>query len=547
MKLKQRVFLGVFALSGSLTFIIFGLQLSWQPVDDVSMEMLRGTAHLGIQRRDLDVSSNFTQEADDVVGKLNKTELLKVIQSAVELRNPQSIKVIVRLAHTLEEEDTPNREIIPNDTSLPRSPEEEAAQPRRNTLPSVEQGNGEVVRGMNDAVDVELDDDVIDDLWKIIKQHRKHKKRKISNTLALYENFDQKDLSPWQLFHDNINQYEMYNPDLPYVDELLDDLGHQPIVNMVQKAGGTQLKLTFSLLDHSRAMFKPMRFSRSHETLPNHFYFVDYERHTAEIAAFHLDRVLGFHRVPPVAGRMVNITSEIKLFADDDFLKTFFTSPAGNLCFHGKCDYYCDTGHAVCGHPDLLEGSFMVYLPSSTVVHRKSWRHPWRRSYHKRRLAEWEKDDSYCDHVVATPPYDKGRRLLDLIDMAVFDFLQGNMDRHHYETFSDFGNFTFPVVLDNGRGFGKAHHDELSILAPIYQCCIFRHSTLEKLLEFHTGPVSLSTAVDKSLQRDLLRDILTPQHLTALDRRVKIILKTVSDCVEASNGRPYDVIKDDGF
>lgn len=32
-------------------------------------------------------------------------------------------------------------------------------------------------------------------------------------------------------------------------------------------------------------------------------------------------------------------------------------------------------------------------------------------------------------------PYSEGRRLLDLMDMAVFDFLTGNMDRHHYETF----------------------------------------------------------------------------------------------------------------
>ena len=28
----------------------------------------------------------------------------------------------------------------------------------------------------------------------------------------------------------------------------------------------------------------------------------------------------------------------------------------------------------------------------------------------------------------------------------------GNMDRHHYELFSDFQNNTFTLLFDNGRG-----------------------------------------------------------------------------------------------
>lgn len=54
---------------------------------------------------------------------------------------------------------------------------------------------------------------------------------------------------------------------------------------------------------------------------------------------------------------------------------------------------------------------------------------------------------------------------------SVLSSCTGNMDRHHYETFEKFGNDTFIIHLDNGRGFGKHSHDELSILVPLSQCC----------------------------------------------------------------------------
>ena len=73
----------------------------------------------------------------------------------------------------------------------------------------------------------------------------------------------------------------------------------------------------------------------------------------------------------PVTGRILNITSEIYQLADDDLLKTFFISPSNNVCFHGKCSYYCDTSHAICGNPDTLEGSFAAFLPTYENAQRK--------------------------------------------------------------------------------------------------------------------------------------------------------------------------------
>ena len=140
-------------------------------------------------------------------------------------------------------------------------------------------------------------------------------------------------------------------------------------------------------------------------------------------------------------------------------------------------------------------------------------------------------DDHYCDQVRQTPPYTEGRRLPDLIDMAVFDFLTGNMDRHHYETFSLFGNQTFPIHLDQGRAFGRAKHDEMSILAPLYQCCLMRRTTLATLMRFHHGPLRLSELMKRSLSRDPLDPVLTSGHLEALDRRVAIVLRVVRHCL----------------
>ncbi|XP_055941487.1 extracellular serine/threonine protein CG31145-like isoform X1 [Argiope bruennichi] len=337
-------------------------------------------------------------------------------------------------------------------------------------------------------------------------------------------------LSRMEQFHLRISDLDLYSEDDANVDELLKDMATMPIVHVEEKVGGTQLKLLITFQDGNQAMFKPMRFDRQKETEPNHFYFVDYERHVSEIAAFHLDRILGFRRCPPVVGRKLNITTEIYAVADDELLKTFFISPAQNICFHGHCSYYCDTSHAICGKPDAIEGSLAAFLPPDSLSGRKSWKNPWKRTYHKRRKAEWELNNDYCQTVRQHPLYDNTKRLADLIDTSILDFMIGNMDRHHYETFKIFGNDSFILHLDHGRGFGKAKHDELSILAPLIQCCFIHITTFYRLLQLQLNPMKLSNLMRCSLYRDPLNPILLDPHLDALDRRLETVLGVLRDC-----------------
>jgi len=202
---------------------------------------------------------------------------------------------------------------------------------------------------------------------------------------------------------------------------------------------------------------------------------------------------------------------------------------------------------AICGKPkDMLEGSVQIMLPSDPLLEWKATVSPYRRTYsRKKHKAEWETNKDYCAEKVFQNTLYQSKILLDVIDMSIFDFFIGNLDRHHFERIISLGNKTFSLHLDHGRTFGKPYEDDRhdTIIYPLKQCCLIRYTTYLRLKYLYKN--GFSKLLDESLRDDPLYPILTSSHLEAIDRRLEIVLNEINTCI--SNFKPYEVLVDDGY
>lgn len=251
---------------------------------------------------------------------------------------------------------------------------------------------------------------------------------------------------------------------------------------------------------------------------------------------------------PIVASRKVNVHTEIKEVASVALEETFINQTDKDNrtqeCFYGEC-YYCNEYNLVC--PDqngVLEGAIILLLPLHYKLHKL--RSPWQRTYKKNLKPMWEDDIHYCLAVQKSTA--NQQRILDFVDVAIFDYLIGNADRHHYEVFKDvsnsaillIGNCNYPLIkeannlhLDNGKSFGNPNHDEITILFPLLQCCMVRNSTYQQLKKLAT--IKLSYIVEHLLSQDPLWPLLSKSHLEALDRRLVTIIASIEVCFDSFN------------
>ncbi|KAK0065824.1 glycosaminoglycan xylosylkinase [Biomphalaria pfeifferi] len=329
--------------------------------------------------------------------------------------------------------------------------------------------------------------------------------------------------SPWDIAAKWVEPRQIYPENAKELGAILKAMSQGTITSADFGQRGTQLKLTLLIDNAQKVIFKPAWYPRDYVVTGTPYSGRD--RHNGEIAAFYLGSLLGLRRIPLVIGRRIHFEKEILPVSTSRLITTFFEKD-GESCFYGRCRYCMGPEDGVCTTNGVIEGTLVLWMPSQfkLTLHK----HPWSRTYREGIQAKWETDDHYCDKVKSSPYYSTGHRLLDIIDTCIFDYLIGNADRHHYETFEGYED-SMLIMLDNGKSFGNPDIDEFSILAPLYQCCQIRVTLWEKLLAMKDG--ILSQVLAGILYVDPITPILTQKHLDALDRRLKTVLEQIHACI----------------
>ncbi|XP_063616555.1 glycosaminoglycan xylosylkinase homolog [Cydia splendana] len=298
--------------------------------------------------------------------------------------------------------------------------------------------------------------------------------------------------------------------------QMLHAMKTAPIVLVDNAPKGTQLKLLLLLEGKQKLYFKPKRYERDH--IIHGSIVAGFDRHNSEVFAYYLAMTLNFTWIPPSVIRKIHVDREIVSVATIGLKRTMIRNGNGGRCIYGKC-FYCKINETVC--PDNkgeIEGAAILYLDKPFQF--QVFKSPWHRNYRDSKLMEWQRDNDFCKKVTGTL---STKRILDLVDISIFDFLIQNGDRHRYEMYKD-----RILLLDNGKGLGNPAIDELDILAPLYQCCILRLTTW-KYLELLSGG-SLTETI-KLMSEFQGGNLVTEDHFKAMERRLLKVYATVQYCI----------------
>jgi hypothetical protein len=254
-------------------------------------------------------------------------------------------------------------------------------------------------------------------------------------------------------------------------------LASAPIVAIKRNTGGMGLTLRVRFADGQRAVWKPDQKKGAGSF-------------RSEIAAWHLDRLLGFGRTAVVVGRSIGKSHVLAQLDHAD------TAPEAMARFEAE----------LVEHDGRVQGAMIAW--------------------HDRTLANAEppKNWEWPDAGVTEA------RIFEWSDMVAFDFLIDNTDRWSGGNVLSLGKDGPLVFLDNAAGFspGRAQRNEM-LSSRLESVCRFRPKTEDSLTRL-AEKETLGSALLSSLAHDPLAPVLSERHATALDGRLGKLVEHFRAC-----------------
>jgi hypothetical protein len=288
--------------------------------------------------------------------------------------------------------------------------------------------------------------------------------------------------------------------------ERIASLRQSAIAEVKKGKGGRSLAFQIVLQDGTKGYFKPQQsFSAAH------WY--------SEVAAYYLDRELGFGRVPPTTGRKLQWEVLKRAAGNDDRIGELGIGPDGTL-----------------------KGAFIWWIPEPLKRLRmgRKWER-WVRVQKTLPITPYQRPVDYRADLnrrpgvrEATDPSrplakspDLGTRPAELSDLILFDYLTQNVDRWG----GDFTNVRThgaggPLIyLDNGAGFWLGEQRLGLMEARLKAVQKFRRSTIEAVRALDVD------AFAERLRGDPLAPVLNEKQLDGLRQRRQAVLDHVQSLV----------------
>lgn len=254
-------------------------------------------------------------------------------------------------------------------------------------------------------------------------------------------------------------------------------LASAPIVAIKRNTGGTSLTLRVRFEDGQRAVWKPEQKKGAGSF-------------RSEIAAWHLDRLIGFGRTAVVVGRSIGKSHVLAQLDHAD------TDPEAMARFEAE----------LLEHDGRVAGAMIAW--------------------HEKTLANAEppKDWEDLDAGVSES------RVFEWSDMVAFDFLIDNTDRWSGGNVLSLGKDGPLIFLDHAAGFsaGRAARNEM-LRSRLEHVCRFRPKTKAALTALAERK-ELGAALMASLARDPLAPVLPERHADALEARLAALVEHIRAC-----------------